>query len=218
MSKKHGDWIPHKELELVDLINTWIFIIGNTANQALYGWDNTVCTTLIADLVSFLGAREAYHETPTTRKKDEKNEAMAYGIDKMRVFARESIRFNQLMTDAQKHELGVSAQDTEPSPVIIPRLGPASSASISAKDPGVVYIRYLGAKPEGVERIEIAHAFLDAPPGNITLLTGRESFTQNPWRGDFPLDRNKPLYYSLRYLGAHNQASDWSAIEEVTVP
>jgi hypothetical protein len=219
MSKKHGDWIPHKELELVDLINAWIRIVGDSAKQALYGWDGTTCTALIADLVGFLNARETYREAPTTANRLLKDEAKAYAIDKMRVFARESVRFNPKMNEAQTHELGVSAQDTEPSPVVIPRDGPHGEAKTSQHRPGVVELYYEEPKPAGVERVEAATGISEEIPKGADKLTVIHTFSRNPLELTFPSeDRGKLFHFGLRYLGTNNQASDWTPIQSVVIP
>jgi hypothetical protein len=199
-------------------MHTWLDTINDAAKQTLYGWPPAACLKVDAAINAFLDARDAHRITPTTEKNDEKNAAKAHGISEMRTFARENIRVNPRMTDAQKNALGVNSADTEPSPVIIPRDGPNSTIKTSQHRPGVVEIHYAGPKPDGVERVEVAHAFLDAPPEDVTLLTEKDTYTKNPWIGNFPHQRGKTLYYSLRYLGTHNQVSEWTPIQSVIVP
>jgi hypothetical protein len=54
-----------------------------------------------------------------------------------------------------------TVSDREPSPVSVPDAGLDSEAVISTREPGVVKVRYLGAKPYGVDRVEIAWSVSD---------------------------------------------------------
>ena len=136
----------------------------------------------------------------------------------MRKFARERIRNNTKMNDGQKQELGVTVVDREPSPVPVPDAGPFSEAVISAREPGVVKVRYLGAKPYGVDRIEIAWLVSQTPLDSPDLLTNHETFPRNPWERTFPAgERGKKFYYSLRYLTKEGE-SHWSDVREMVIP
>jgi len=217
MERKH-DWIPTREQDFVDLIHIWNPAIRDTATQTLYGWGAAACLKLEAALDSFLDARSVYQSNTTTERREEKDAAKTLAIAAMRVFARENIRFNDMMSAAQKRSFGVSAQDNDPSPVIIPQEGPGSKDSTNSAEPGIIYVRYIGPKPAGVERIEMAYGFFASPPENAKLLPEKTSFTKNPWVGEFLDKRGKTFYYSLRYLGTNDQVSHWSAIKEVIVP
>ena len=136
----------------------------------------------------------------------------------MRKFARERIRVNGKMNDGQKQELGVTVQDKEPSPVPVPDAGPDSEGVISAREPGVVKVKYLGAKPYGVDRVEIAFSISETVIDSPDQLTNHETFSRNPWERTFAHeDRAKKMYYSLCYLTKEG-ASHWSDVREVVVP
>jgi hypothetical protein len=120
------------------------------------------------------------------------------------------------MNDGQKGELGVTVSDKEPSPV--PDAGPDSEPVISAREPGVVKVRYLGAKPYGVDRVEIAWSVSDTVIDSSDMLSSHETFPRNPWEHTFGHeDRAKKMYYSLRYLTKEG-ASHWSDVQEVVIP
>jgi hypothetical protein len=169
-------------------------------------------------MTAFTEARTAYQAAPTKANRAEKDELKKAGIDAMRKFARERIRNNGKMNDGQKQELGVTAQDNEPSRVPVPDAGPDSEAVISAREPGVVKVRYLGAKPYGVDRVEIAFSISDTAIDSPDQLANHETFSRNPWDRTFAHEvRAKKMYYSLRYLTKEG-ASHWSDVREVVIP
>jgi hypothetical protein len=212
------DWIPKREEELVELMKLWQSKLADSALQTAYGWPSDECTRTNADLQVFLDARTAYQTAPTTANRVEKEETKRTAIDSMRKFARERIRNNPLLNDGQKHELGVTVSDKEPSPIVAPDAGPDSEAEISAKSPGVIKVRYLGAKPYGVDRVEIAWILSDTPVDSPDQLANNETFSRNPWEHTFAHgDRGKKLYYSLRYLTKEG-TSHWADVREVIIP
>jgi hypothetical protein len=196
----------------------WQTKLATTALQTAYGWVATECTATIAAITAFLAARAAYQAAPTKANLIQKEESKKTAVEALRKFARERIRNNPKMTDAQREELGVNTPDPEPTPVPVPDKGPESTAETSARVPGVVKVRYSGAKPYGVDRVEIAWALSDAPIDSPELLPNKESFPHNPWEHTFGHDeRGKKLYYSLRYLTKEGP-SHWTEVREVIVP
>ncbi|MDR0410413.1 MAG: hypothetical protein LBH75_00355 [Treponema sp.] len=212
------DWVPTQEEKLVELIADWRVKLSNHALRTAYGWPADECTQTEDAFTTFLDARTVYRTTPTKANRIEKDELRKDAIDAMRKFARERIRNNGKMNDGQKQEMGVTASDREPSPVPIPDAGPDSEALISAREPGVIKIRYLGAKPYGVDRIEIAWTVSHTPIDSPELLTHNGTFSRNPWERTFSAaERAKKLYYSLRYLTKGGE-SHWSDVREVVIP
>jgi hypothetical protein len=210
------DWIPTQEEKLVDLMATWQTKLADRALQTAYGWPADECTLTKAGMTAFTDARAAYQAAPTKANRTEMDELKKAAIDAIRKFARERIRNNNKMNDGQKQELGVTVSDKEPSPV--PDAGPEREAGISAKSPGVVKVRYLGAKPYGVDRIEIGWSISDTVIDGPDQLANHETFSRNPWEHTFGHgDRAKKMYYSLRYLTKEG-ASNWSEVREVVVP
>ena len=118
----------------------------------------------------------------------------------MRKFARERIRNNSKMNNGQKQEVGVTVSDKEPSPVPVPDVGPDSEALINAREPGVVKVRYLGAKPYGVDRVEISFSVSEMSIDSPDQLSNNDTFSRNPSERTFnAAERGKKMYYSLRY-------------------
>lgn len=215
---KREDWIPTQEEKLVYLMAVWQAKLADGALQTAYGWPTDECTQTKTAMTAFTDARAAYQTAPTKANRTEKDELKKAAVDAMRKFARERIRNNPKMNDGQKQELGVTVSDREPSPVPVPDAGPDSEAVISAREPGVVKVRYLGAKPYGVDRVEIVWSVSDTVIDSPDQLANNETFSRNPWERTFAsADRGKKMYYSLRYLTKEG-ASHWSDVREVVIP
>jgi hypothetical protein len=211
------DWIPSSEDSLIKLMAVWSTKLSNSATQTAYGWVATECTATVATITAFNTAYTAYHTTPTPPNRLAKDEAKKTAIAAMRKFAAERIRNNSKMTPPQRLELGIPIHDAEPTPVPVPAIGPAARAEITSAVPGRVRVHYLGSKPYGVDRIEIAWLLSETPIDNPHLLPNKETFSRNPWEHDFSDDRGKKMYYALRYLTKEGD-SPWSVVQEVIVP
>ena len=212
------DWVPKQEGKFVELIAIWEAKQSDTALQAAYEWPADECVQSKAAFTAFISARTAYQAVPTKANRTKKDELKKAAIDAMRKFARERIRNNSKMTDGQKQEMGITISGKEPSPVPVPDAGPVSEAVISARKPGVVKIRYLKAKPYGVDRIEISFSVSETSIDSPDQLSSKDTFSRNPWERTFnAADRGKKLYYSLRYLTKEG-ASHWSDVREVIIP
>ena len=192
--------------------------MADGASQAAYGWPSAECTAVAGAMTAFVNARTAYAAAPTKANRIERDEYKDAAVELMRKFARERIRNNPQMSDGHKQEMGVTVSDREPSPAHVPDAGPDSEAVISAREPGVVKVRYLGPKPYGVDRIEIAWLVSETVIDSPDQLLNKETFSHNPWEHTFGHeDRAKKMYYSLRYLTKEG-ASHWSDVREVVIP
>jgi hypothetical protein len=109
---QYGDWIPHGEHGLLDLMNRWYEWMLITGKITAFGWDAAFCAKVVFAIEAFFTARSEYeiNKTPENRlTKDEKKED---AVDLMRDFANAAIRFNQKMTDADKLYMGIHQTDT----------------------------------------------------------------------------------------------------------
>jgi hypothetical protein len=215
---KRENWVPGREVKLLELLEIWLVKLAITALQTAYDWPAAECTQTLAAFTAFIDARTAYRAAPTKVNHTAKEEQKKAAIEALRKFARERVRNNSKMTDPQKQELGVTIADPEPSPPPVPKSGPDSETIINSRNPGVVTIRYLGAKPYGVDRIGIAWMISDTVIESPDQLTNYDTFSHNPWEKTFGFaDRGKKLYYSLRYL-TRDGASHWSDVRETVIP
>jgi hypothetical protein len=214
----HKTWLPTREEALIDLMAVWQTKLPTASLQTAYGWGAAECAATVASIAGFLSARTAYRAAPTKGNHDLKEETKKTAVQALRKFARERIRFNSKMNVAQKEEMGMLPPSPEPTPIPVPETAPASKPEVDAALPGVVKVRYLGPKPYGVDRIEIAWSVSDSAMDAPELLANRESFPRNPWRHTFGGgERGKKIFYSLRYL-TRAGAGPWSDVREVVVP
>ncbi|MDR2114951.1 MAG: hypothetical protein LBP87_01070 [Planctomycetaceae bacterium] len=215
---KRNDWVPTTEGKLIELMAIWQTELNDFNLQSQFGWLQTECTATINEITTFLNAKTQYQSIPTKANRLEKDEMKKAAVNGMRKFARESVRNNNKMSDAQKLQLGVKVSDKDPTPIPVPDEGPNSEAIINTREPGVVKVRYLGAKPYGVDRIEIAWTVSDTILDSPDQLANNSTFSKNPWEYTFSsTERGKKLYYSLRYLTKEG-ASHWSDVHEVIIP
>ncbi|MDR2755076.1 MAG: hypothetical protein LBC20_05165 [Planctomycetaceae bacterium] len=215
---KRMDWLPTTEGKLVEMMAIWQTELSDYNLQPQYAWSPEDCTRIVNEIVAFLNAKTEYQNVPTKMNRLEKDEMKKIAVSGMRKFARESIRNNNKMTDAQKLQLGVKISDKDPTPIPVPDEGPNSEAIINPREPGVVKVRYLSAKPYGVDRIEIAWTISDTVLNSPDQLVNNTTFSKNPWEHTFgSADRGKKLYYSLRYLTKEG-TSHWSDVREVIIP
>jgi hypothetical protein len=193
------DWIPSREEALASLMAIWKTKLSDTSTQSAYGWTAAECTPVTTAITTFTTARTAYQASPTKINADTKTATKKAAVEALRKFARERIRYNTKMTVAQREELGIFPADPVPTPVPVPDKGPDSTAEISADLPGVVKVRYHGAKPYGVDWVDIAWGVLDAPVADAEDLPHVESFSRNPWEHTFVHeDRHRNLHYVSR--------------------
>jgi hypothetical protein len=212
------DWIPGQEEKLVEFMAVWRDKLSNAQMQSAYAWPAEECNAVKNAITAFTGARADYHAAPTAGNRTQKDEMKKAAVASMRKFARERVRNNANMNDGQKKELGVTVSDKEPSPVPVPSAGPEGEAIISAREPGAVKVRYIGAKPYGVDHVEIAWLVSDTAINSPDQLTNHDTFPHNPWSRIFSHDeRAKKMYFSLRYLTREGK-SNWSEVREVVIP
>jgi hypothetical protein len=212
------DWVPAREEKLMELMALWREKLADPALQTACEWPEEECTRTLAALIACADARAAYQAAPTNANHTQKEELKQAAVEEMRKFARERIRYNRKMSDARKQEMGIRIPGLALASAAAPDTGPDSEAIISAREPGVVKVRYLGAKPYGVDWLEIAWALSGTVIDSPDQLSNKDVFSRNPWEHTFPgADRGKKLYYSLCYLTKAGP-SHWSEVREVIIP
>ncbi|MDR2093487.1 MAG: hypothetical protein LBP58_09295 [Azoarcus sp.] len=212
------DWVPSSEDGLIKLIAVWSTKLSNTSTQTAYGWVAAECTATIATITAFNTAYTTYHTTPTQINRMAKDEAKKTLITALRKFAAERIRSNSKMTPPQRLELGVTTRDTVPTPIPVPHDGPESEAETNPNVPGVIRVRYKGAKPYGVDHFNLGYLISDVPITEPTDLLHMETFSHNPWEHTFTTSESgKTLYYALRYV-TREGVSHWSKVQRVVIP
>jgi hypothetical protein len=215
---KNQDWLPRAEQDLIKLMTVWTTRLSATASQTAYGWTAAECTATVATITAFNTAYATYHTTPTNTNSLAKEEAKKAMLAAVRKFAGERVRLNSKMTPPQRLELGVTTRDTEPTPIPVPHDGPESEAETNPNVPGVIRVRYKGAKPYGVDHFNLGYLISDAPITEPTDLLHMDTFSHNPWEHTFTTaESGKTLYYALRYV-TREGVSHWSKVQRVVIP
>ncbi|MDR1398707.1 MAG: hypothetical protein LBJ41_02115 [Treponema sp.] len=219
---QRSDWVPGREGKLVELIKQWIVIVGDTAIQALCEWLEADCKTVTDVINVFLNARITYENVNSTTNRIKKDEAKAACVAAIRVFANENVRFNRKVTDDLKERLGITIHHAASTSGKTADAGPASEVLNDNKRPGVVVIRYLGAKPEGSIVCNISFGRFkpgEDLPRTVDALVQSDSFTHNPWEYTFPQDASgDKFFYALRWVMSGGAKSNWSAITGCIIP
>jgi hypothetical protein len=109
---QYGDWVPHREQDLIDLMNRWYEWMLITGKITAFGWDTVFCSKVILAIEAFFTARSEYEANKTPENRLTKDEKKEDAVDLMRDFANVAIRFNQKMTDADKLYMGIRPTDT----------------------------------------------------------------------------------------------------------
>jgi hypothetical protein len=66
-----ADWVPPRELDLVDLAMIWLTVLSDTAKQTAFGWDAAECQATAAKIGAFFNARAAYERDNSTANHSE---------------------------------------------------------------------------------------------------------------------------------------------------
>jgi hypothetical protein len=110
------DWVPSREQDLVELVTLWDEWLSDTAKQTAFGWKAAECAAVVLKIGTYLEKRAAYLADKSKARRLDKNAAMEVLKAAMRKFANDAIRFNDLMTVAQKFLMGVGPHDEVDTP------------------------------------------------------------------------------------------------------
>jgi hypothetical protein len=108
----HGDWIPAREQDFVDLAGKWTAALADSAKQTAFGWNDEECAAAEGKIAEFLRERDIYEADNSTVNRAGKDEAKGDAVDAMRDFANSAVRFNKRMRDDDKLFLGIRPADT----------------------------------------------------------------------------------------------------------
>jgi hypothetical protein len=181
--------------------------------------------TLEAPLAAFEAAF-ARCQNPNRGKVDvlEKDEARKALVQASRAYYNAHIRFNPLVSDADRENMGFTIPDTTRSPSTPPATFPMADRI----DTGVlrqvtIHFRDNGsnhkAKPKGVHGCEVRWEILDAPPARVDTLTHSDFDTNTPVTLAFDeSQRGKTLYFCLRWEGPTGLKGPYGEIHNAVIP
>jgi hypothetical protein len=132
------------------------------------------------------------------------------------------VRYNPKVPHTLLLQLHLDTPDApEQPPVEIPEFGPQSVVIADDRAPGVVQVRYEGARPHGSIGCEIVWQTSVEAPVDTASFTKSESevFTENPWKQTFTgVKAGEKLHYALRWEFTGRRYSPWSKIESASIP
>ena len=182
----------------------------------------------IADLTAKYEAYRLSHEkadSPNAGKADRLDrEEKALAVSKtVRNFVNARLRYNSLVTDDDRVNLGLNVPGTKHTPAPKPETWPLVTLRITG--PRIVRLEWHDsttaskAKPPGVHGCEIRYAILDSPPTSNDDLIRSEFSTR--WYHVFNFDeskRGKTIYFCLRWENTRGEKGPWSDIINTVIP
>jgi hypothetical protein len=219
----HGDWIPTREQDLVDLCQRWDAIFGESGKPAQYGWDTAECNKTQGKVVDFLSMRREYEGDKTAVKRMAKETAKNEAVAAMRDFANTSIRFNKKMTDADRLPLGIHPKDTVPTT----HNPPSSQPDIVVENTRNRFEHKIKAinretgkngKPDDAYGVRYAWQVGGEKPASGSSLPKTKFSRKASLIVDHSeADKGKSVYYAACYENAKGSPGPWSPIEEGVV-
>ncbi|GMO52505.1 MAG: hypothetical protein Pg6C_18180 [Treponemataceae bacterium] len=218
----HNDWIPGREQDLVDLCGKWKAELEKDANLSAYGWNSAECIAVLGKINAFLTARAAYAADDSSAKRLAKDEAKEEAIDAMRDFANAAIRFNKLMDDPAKLNMGIHPKDTTPTTHPAPASEPDTAVENTPNhfEHKVMALNHEGkaAKPADAYGVRFAWQVGGEKPASGADLP-KTKFSRKPIHvvTHTEADKAKTAYYSTCYENSKGETGPWSPVEEAVI-
>jgi hypothetical protein len=198
-------WIPQPLLEFVEFCRKWKAVLGNSANVTAFGWEAQAVTACLAAIDAFLTAMGAWEAVDSSINRALRNDTRKKAKKAIEHFAAYQVRFNEKMSETQRHEL-LGVRTWHPGRRIeVPGTVPELSVRLGHLREIILEYKDLGAerngKPDKVHGIEIRWAFLDRPPVDVEAELFNSAFdTRHPFRITFKEeDRGKTVYFAARW-------------------
>jgi hypothetical protein len=170
-----------------------------------------------------LNARAEYEADKTAEKRLAKDEAKEEGVDAMRDFANDSVRFNKKMTDPDKMHLGVHIKDktytTHPAPASQP-----TTEALSTKNHFEHLVRATNRDTGDASKPPDAHGVCFAwQVGGEKPTKGEHLPKTKSQRGASHVvvhdeeDKGKTAYYATCYTNDKGDRGTWSPVVEAVI-
>jgi hypothetical protein len=195
------------------------------ANLSRFGITSAKVTPLQTLITQFQTA-EAKAELPNAGSADRlvRKERAAAVSKAVRLFVNANLRYNELLTDEDRKQLGLTIPDDEPTPETEPDTIPVVDfIDTTLLRRIILHIKDMNgksrAKPRGVHGVEIVWAILDAAPSSIEDLTHSAFSTRLHYPFDFDENRRgKTIWLCLRWENNRGQKGPWSEIYSAIIP
>ncbi|MDR0599597.1 MAG: hypothetical protein LBG84_05885 [Treponema sp.] len=196
--------------------------LGDSAKITAFGWDQAEVTEVLGKINAFLTARAAYAADDSSAKRLAKDEAKEEAIDAMRDFANAAIRFNKLMDDPAKLNMGIHPKDTTPTRHERPTSQPDTAVenTLNHFERKVVALNHEGkaAKPADAYGVRYAWQVGGEKPASGADLP-KSKFSRKPILviPHTEADKAKTAYYSTCYENSKGETGPWSPVEEAVI-
>ncbi|MDR2031459.1 MAG: hypothetical protein LBP86_04195 [Azoarcus sp.] len=216
------DYIPGPDGQLLD----WAKNFYGYALAHYGAWQVPSPQTTLESLLSAFDAAFIQCQNPNRGKIDvlKKDEARRALVKGCRDFYNAYIRFNPLVTDADRESMGFFVSDHTRTPSAPPTTFPvADKIDTGTLRQVTIYFRDNGsthkAKPKGAHGCEIRWDLLEAPPVSVEDLAHSGFDTRSPFTLVFDeSQRGKTLYFCLRWEGNTGLKGPYGEIYGAIVP
>jgi hypothetical protein len=202
---------------LVDLCRTWKAGLSDPAQAAAFGWNQADLTAALVPISAFLTAWDAFEQIDSSRNRAAKNRAKQPVKSALRYFANIGIRYNNLMTEEDKHSYGVRT------PISTPTTYPEANLDTSVIRRVILRFQDSGTKkrrrPAGIIGAEIRWALLEREPASAAELGNADFCVTTPFTLTFDeKERGQRLYFCLRWESTTNIKGPYGEICSVVIP
>jgi hypothetical protein len=215
------DYIPRPDAAFA----TWAQNLYDTIAAHYGAWQIPAPADIEAPLLAFDAAWQKYlnpnHGKIDTLEKDQTRKAL---VEAIRAYYNTSLRFNKLVTGADRETMGLPIYDNTRTPAAAPTTIPvADKIDLNTLRQITIHFRDHGsankAKPKGVHGCEIRWALRNAPPAQIDDLTASSFDTNSPFTLGFDeSQRGQTLYFCLRWEGVTGLKGPYGEIYSAIVP
>jgi hypothetical protein len=161
-------------------------------------------------------------KTPVTI--EAKNKALAEFKRDLRLFLKEYITYNPLVTDEDRIAMRLPVHKKDRTPSHEETSHPVGEAT-TTKEPATLEFRVHreGEKRakiiEGQSAVEVCYATSESPITDWNDLVHSEISTRGKFRKTFSAaERTKILYFAFRWVGPRGQKGAWSNIQSIPIP
>jgi hypothetical protein len=221
MYKQH-DYVPRQDGKLLEWVRNLLSYL--VRNGALLGLDPHTWADLEQKILAYSDAYQKA-EAPNRGSADVllKNECRDALKKVVRLYVKEYLEYNHLVTDENRKLMGLPIHDTIPTPAPVSTTAP--EAEVKLPSPAVIEVHFKEAgspnkrKPKGQSGVEVASAILDEKPVDWEELIHSDFATRSPLRLTFKgADRGKTLYFALRWQNTRGEKGPWSEIINAIIP
>ncbi|MDR2410514.1 MAG: hypothetical protein LBE13_20725 [Bacteroidales bacterium] len=221
MNRK-SNYIPRKDGIFLEWVkNLFSFLIGHASIFEIDPSSWMAIERMIMDFeAAYQKAIAPNHGSADILLKNECRKTLEKAI---RLYVKEYLEYNHLVTDEDRKLMGLPIHDTVLTPAPVSATTP--EAEIKLPSPAVVEIHFRDTgsekkgRPPGQHGIETVYAILENKPADWEELTRSTFATRSPFKLSFKgTDRGKTLYFAMRWENTRGEKGPWSEIMSTIIP